>query len=205
MCYRYCVLTLNPQKCHFLAEEIQHLGFEVSEKGIKPSRAKIKNPQKCHFSAEEIQYLGFEVSEKGIKPSRAKIKCIEDFPTPSSVHNVRQFIGHTSYFRRFVQDYAVKARPLTSLLRQAVSWNWGTEQERCFMELKECLTRQPVLSLYSSHAETELHTDARISGLGGILLQKQDDGYFHLVPYASRQTCREDSRYHSTELETIPS
>ncbi|GJQ67528.1 hypothetical protein Trydic_g8340 [Trypoxylus dichotomus] len=79
------------------------------------------NPQRCHFLLDEIQYLGFNVSGKGIKPSSAKIICIESFPRPSSVHNIRQFLGLTSYFRRFVQDYASKVKPLTTLLRQNIT------------------------------------------------------------------------------------
>ncbi|KAK9687924.1 Integrase core domain [Popillia japonica] len=122
---------------------------------------------------------------------------------PSRVHNVRQFLGLTSYFRRFIKDYAIKSKHMTLLLRKDCEWSWNKEQEDAFVALKESMANQPVLALYSPHQRTELHTDASAIGLGGILLQEQRDGCLHPVMYASRQTTPEESRYHSTELEAL--
>jgi len=60
-----------------------------------------------------------------------------------------------------------------------------------------------VLSIYCPTAKTELHCDASSIGFGAMLLQKQNDGYFHPVAYFSRTTSETESRYHSFEQETL--
>ncbi|KAK9729922.1 Reverse transcriptase (RNA-dependent DNA polymerase) [Popillia japonica] len=134
------------------------------------------NPRKCHLLVDRIQYLGFEISGDGIGPSHDKVGCIVKYPRPINVHNVRQFLGLTSYFRRFIKDYAIKSKHMTLLLRKDCEWSWNKEQEDAFVALKESMATQPVLALYSPHQRTELHTDASAIGLGGILLQEKRDG-----------------------------
>ncbi|XP_048477760.1 uncharacterized protein LOC125488660 [Plutella xylostella] len=66
---------------------------------------------KCHFFNESLTYLGYEVSEEGIKPSQEKILAVKEFPVPSNIHEVRQFLGLSSYFRKFVKGFADRMRP----------------------------------------------------------------------------------------------
>ena len=72
---------------------------------------------KCHFFKDELNYLGHVVSRHGIKPDRTKVEAVENWPTPRSVHDVRSFLGLANYFRKFIQGYALLARPLTDLLK----------------------------------------------------------------------------------------
>ena len=87
------------------------------------------------------------------------------------MHEVRQWIDLASYFRKFIKDFALIARPLTKLTKKNEKWEWGSEQEKSFLILKEKLISRPFLALYNVKAETELHTDASKWGLAGILLQ----------------------------------
>lgn len=160
-------------------------------------------PQKCYFFKVEVDYLGFEVSGAGIKPGMRKTEAVSNFPTPKDVHNVRQIIGLASFFRRFIKGFAQITKPLTKLLKKNAVWEWGTEQERAFVELKNILTSRPVLALYNPSAETQIHTDASKHGVGGVLLQKQTDGIFKPIAYYSRQTSPEESHFSSYELETL--
>lgn len=160
-------------------------------------------PQKCHFFQERVDYLGFEVSSNGIRPGSRKIESVSNFPHPRDAHNVRQFIGLVSFFRRFVRGFAEIARPLTKLLKKDVTWAWGDEQEAAFVKLKTALTSRPVLSLYDPKLETQIHTDASKHGVGAILLQKQIDGLFKPIAFYSRQTSPEESHFSSYELEAL--
>lgn len=130
---------------------------------------------KCRFFDTRVNYLGYEVSSDGIQPSRAKVLAVIEFPVPKSVHEVRQFLGLTGYFRKFIQDYGEISRPLTSLLRKESIWQWFLKEEQAFSLLKEMLANHPVLALYYPKLETELHTDASSLGVGGILMQWQSD------------------------------
>nr|XP_008191903.1 PREDICTED: uncharacterized protein LOC100141851 isoform X1 [Tribolium castaneum] len=158
---------------------------------------------KCCFFGSQIEYLGHEISAEGIKPGETKIKAVTAFPKPTDVHKLRQFLGLCGYFRKYVKDYATIASSLTSLLKKGSAFVWEEAQERAFQTLKDILTSRPVLAIYDAEAETELHTDASKVGIGGILLQRQGDGSLRPVMFFSRQTTKEEQRYHSYELETL--
>lgn len=118
------------------------------------------NLSKCSFFGHTVDYLGFEVSAEGIRPGTRKIQAVENFPVPQNQHNIRQFLGLASFFRRFVPGFSIISKPLTALLKKDVQWNWGPEQEQAFRNLQKQLSQKPILALYDPLAETELHTDA---------------------------------------------
>lgn len=157
---------------------------------------------KCHFFQDQVDYLGYEVTAKGISPGGSKTESIRSFPRPTDVHSLRQFLGLTGHFRRFVKGYASIALPLTRLTAKDAPWEWTTEQEEAFVALKRHLIERPILAHYSPSAKTQVHTDASQEGLGAILMQ-ENDGMFHPVSYASRRTTVDERKYHSHELETL--
>ncbi|CAH2268727.1 jg230, partial [Pararge aegeria aegeria] len=168
------------------------------------TQAKLKlNLSKCSFLKRTATYLGHEISAGTIQPGQAKIKCVADYNRPRNVHEIRQFIGLTSYFRKFVPSFAQIARPLTELTKMNVKWHWGPDQEAAFITLKQRLIEKPVLAIYNSDAKSELHTDASKIGLGGIFMQYQRDGSLKPIAYFSRVTSNEEKHYHSYELETL--
>lgn len=161
------------------------------------------NLKKCSFMMDKVIFLGFEVSLGKVKPGPAKVKAIKEFKPPKSIHQIRQFLGLTGYFRHFVKNYALLIKPLTNLLRKAVKWCWTEDVDKAFHKLKDLLTEQPVLAIYNPNAITEVHTDASAEGLAGILLQYQNDNRLHPIVYFSRQTRYPETKYHSYELETL--
>lgn len=161
------------------------------------------NLKKCTFLTTSVEFLGFEIERDTVKPGKDKMKAVENFPVPTTVKNVRQFLGLTGYFRQFVQNYAAIAKPLTRLIKKTVPWRWKEDEESAFKKLKQVLINRPVLALYDPDADTEVHTDASSVGVAGILLQKQDDQKLHPVAYFSRQTTEAEVKYHSYELETL--
>lgn len=162
------------------------------------------NLKKCFFFQSELDYLGYQISEFGLRPGTKKIRAVSEFPTPTNVHQVRQFVGLASFFRRFIYNFASLAKPLTKLTKADASWQWGLEQEDAFQNIKSKLVSRPILALYNPDHATEVHCDASKIGVGGVLLQKDvADGQLRPVAYFSRQTTREESFWHSYELETM--
>lgn len=161
------------------------------------------NIKKCDFFQTRINYLGYEISADGIRPGVAKIQAVIDFPIPKNVHEVRQFVGLTSYFRRFIHNFSVIAKPLTNLTKKNAVWCFDEPQIKAFNELKSKLTTRPVLALYDPQAELEIHTDASKIGIGAILMQRINLETFHPIAYYSRQTTSDESKLHSYELETL--
>jgi len=95
---------------------------------------------KCEFWLESVSFLGHVVSKEGIRVDPAKIEAIRDWHRPTSVTEVRSFVGLASYYRRFVEGFSTIAVPLTRLTRVDVPFVWSEECEASFLRLKELLT-----------------------------------------------------------------
>lgn len=161
------------------------------------------NYDKCLFLRIKIEFLGYIVSANGMTLSPRHTEAVRQFKSPENVTEVQRFLGLASYFRKFIKDFAIKARPLHLLLRKGVAFDFGKECLESFETLKSELTSAPVLALYDPTAETELHTDASSVGLGAMLLQKQQSGLWAAVAFFSKATNHAESKYHSFELEML--
>ena len=83
------------------------------------------NLAKCSFLKGKLEYLGHEISGDGVQPGDKKIQVFSNFPPPENVHGARQFVGLASYFRKFVQNFAVIARQLTDMMVLGTSPDQG--------------------------------------------------------------------------------
>lgn len=138
-----------------------------------------------------MKYLGYEISGAGIKADDSGLRAIMDFPIPTNVHSVRSFLGLASYFRRFVKDFSIVAKPLADLTKKDTMFVFGPEQLKTFELLKEKLIQSPILAIFNPVDETELHCDASSIGFGAILLQKKADGKMHPVFFfQNEQLCQ---------------
>jgi len=161
------------------------------------------NYKKCLFLKTKIEFLGYVISHNEASLSPRHTEAINKFKQPTNVHEVQRFLGLTSYFRKFIKDFSLKARPLHNLLRKNAPFDFDRSCVESFELLKKELITHPVLALYDPTAETELHTDACSQGLGGVLLQKQKTGTWSVIAYFSRSTNSAETRYHSYELEML--
>ena len=162
------------------------------------------NWEKCRFLERRIEYLGHIVEKGCVRPSERKTTAVVNFPVPVCTKQVQSFLGLSGYFRKFIPQYSMIARPLSNLLKDGVTFHFGDEQKDAFQRLKVILSGDPVLKLYRIGVETELHTDASSQGYGAILFQKDsEDQRLHPVYYASWKTTDAESRYASYELEVL--
>ncbi|KAL4152687.1 hypothetical protein QTP88_000520 [Uroleucon formosanum] len=161
------------------------------------------NVDKCSFGYCEVEYLGYIVNKHGIQASTKHVDAMLNYPVPKNQKQVRRFLGLASYFRRFICNFSVIAKPLYDLVKKNVDFIFGEQEQEAFKYLSSILTKTPVLAIYSPTAETELHCDASSSGFGAILLQKQPDNKFKPVSYFSQRTSPVESKYHSFELECL--
>ena len=157
---------------------------------------------KCHFFRKRLAYLGHIISKDGVAPDPAKLDTVDKMLPPSDINGLRRFLGLTSYYRRFVKDYAHVAEPLTRLLRKNNLHGWNDDCQLAFEELKRRLVTAPILSYPDFTQPFILHTDASNFGLGTILSQKKTDGE-HVVAYASRTLSQPERNYSATERECL--
>ncbi|UYV79931.1 K02A2.6-like [Cordylochernes scorpioides] len=125
------------------------------------------------------------VSENGIRPDQEKIRAVRDFATPRSLKEVRSFLVLSSYYRRFIPNYAHVAQPLNDLLKKDSAFNWNQEEQNAFEALKSALISEPALGHFDYSSPTEIHTDASNYGIGAVLVQIQK-GKERAIAYASR-------------------
>ncbi|GBN27272.1 Retrovirus-related Pol polyprotein from transposon 17.6 [Araneus ventricosus] len=169
----------------------------VSEYGLE------LNLKKCNFLKSKIEFLGYIIENGEISPSLDKTVAVQNFPEPKSVKQVQSFLGLTGYFRKFIQNYALVAKPLSDLLRDNTEFYFGPEQKSAFQTLKQKLSENPVLHIFKQCAKLELHTDASKFGYGAILFQQSDGNKFHTIHYMSKTTSLQEEKYSSYELEVL--
>lgn len=160
------------------------------------------NSKKCLFGSRRITVLGHVVDRHGIHPDPKKVQAVQKFPRPTSLKQLRAFLGLCSYFRHFIPHFADIAEPLYSLLKRDARYQWTDAEDRSFHTLKERLTTEPVLGFFVEDAWTELHTDASDTGLGAVLVQKVN-GVERVIAYASRTLSRPERNYSTTEKECL--
>ncbi|CAN6440999.1 unnamed protein product [Victoria cruziana] len=130
--------------------------------------------EKSYFMVREGIVLGHIVSDRGIKVDKAKVETIAKLTPPSSVREVRSFLGHAGFYRRFIQDFSKISRPLCELLAKDVSFVFSEECLRSFNLLKEALVSAPILRAPDWNLDFEIMCDASDYAIGAILGQRVD-------------------------------
>ncbi|UYV81442.1 hypothetical protein LAZ67_20001196 [Cordylochernes scorpioides] len=161
------------------------------------------NWEKCQILKSEITYLGHEIKDGVIRPSDDKVAAVKRFPESKTIKQLQSFLGLTGYFRKFIKNYSIIAKPLSDMLKTNAYFMMGPDQKQALQDLKQILTSKPVLKIYQVGARTELHTDASKFGFGAILLQEVVDKKMHPVHYMSKKTNEAQQKYSSYELEVL--
>jgi hypothetical protein len=151
---------------------------------------------KCSFFQKEIHYLGHIISGEGISVDPEKVKAIMEWPVLKNAHEVRSFMGLAGYYQRFVEGFSKIAKPITTLQRKGVMYEWTKECDSAFIELKRLLTSAPILRVSDMEKDFTVCTDASKQGLGAVLMQ---DG--RVIAYASRKLKKHEELYVTHDLE----
>jgi hypothetical protein len=157
---------------------------------------------KCRFFKTKLLYLGHEISGEGIRPNPAKTSAITRMKPPINIHGLRRFLGMTSYYRRFIRNYAHIADPLTKLLQKDTVYKWNSACQQAFDTLKDKLKSPPILAYPDFKEPFILHTDASAIGLG-VILSQIIKGNEVVIAYASRTVSKEERQWGITELECL--
>uniref|UniRef100_A0A3B1KDF0 Gypsy retrotransposon integrase-like protein 1 n=1 Tax=Astyanax mexicanus TaxID=7994 RepID=A0A3B1KDF0_ASTMX len=199
-----------------LQQHLQRLDMVLSR--LQQHNLKLKL-EKCHFFQTRVSYLGHVISESGVETDPEKIRAVVDWKRPTTVKEVRSFLGFASYYRRFVEGFAALAAPLHKLvgalqgskkqprskMHSIVIPHWDEVCETSFRALKDRLVRAPVLGFADFTRPFIVEIDASHTGLGAVLSQEQE-GKRRPIAFASRglrPSERNMSNYSSMKLELL--
>jgi hypothetical protein len=162
---------------------------------------------KLQLGAGEVNYLGYNISRShGIRAGAAKIAAVSRWSHPTSVTEIKQFLGLCSFFRRTIPNFAEIASPLSKLTRKDAKWDPPTlplAAKEAFISLQKALCARPCLAPVNFDREFILTTDASGVGLGAILSQQNEFGKEHPCAYASRTLTEAEQKWAPTMLEHL--
>ena len=205
---KFCLLYIDDIVIYSktVEEHLQHLTMVFDR--LRKAGLKLK-PSKCEFFQQSLEYLGHVVSADGVQTNPKKIAAVQKWPRPSTIAELRSFLGFTGYYRRFIQNYSQMARPLNNHLqgaevqKKSTPLQWNPESEAAFRELKKRCTETPVLAYPDFARPFELHTDASAQGLGAALYQVDDKGKKRPIAFASRSLTGAEVNYPAHKLEFL--
>ncbi|XP_022040803.1 uncharacterized protein LOC110943359 [Helianthus annuus] len=111
----------------------------------------VLNWEKCHFMVKEGVVLGHKISEAGLEVDPAKVDIISKLPPPTLVREIRSFLGHSGFYRRFIKDFSKIARPMTRLLEKDAPFVFSEECTKAFKQLKQRLIEAPLHQIGHCH------------------------------------------------------
>lgn len=161
------------------------------------------NDDKCEYEKECLEFLGHELSAEGFAISKKKIEDVEKFRTPQSSSELKSFLGLASFLAAYIKDFAKMAKPLWDASIEG-QFTWKDEQEKAFRNVREaivkCTTTQ---GFFSNTDETFLYTDASPVALGAVLVQRNPEGKYRIIAFASKLLSPTERRYSQCQREAL--
>ena len=166
-------------------------------KRIKTSNLQL-NRDKCSFGQKQLTFLGHVLSANGICPDKDKQDALAKYPIPTTVKEVRSFLGLAGYVgQRFIPGYSNLTAPIWRTIVSG-SFAWNKEATAAFEKLKMELHKHQSLQFFDNRCESVVKVDASGIGIGGVLLQNGRP-----ILFASRKLTEVEQRYAQIEKEFL--
>ncbi len=194
-----------------IEEHAEHL--RVLMERLAKHKIQLKE-SKAKWFQKSVKFLGHVVSSDGIKPQAAKVEAIRQWKPPTSVTEVRQFLGLVGFYRRYILNFADKAKALNELcqkgavIEEGVTFAPGSRALQAFEALQIAMTQAPVLILPDQQKAEDgsapyvLQTDASGFAVGAVLMQDLGKG-LQPIGFISKSLNAAEQNYSTTERELL--
>ncbi|XP_073307370.1 uncharacterized protein [Primulina huaijiensis] len=177
-------------------ENLEKVLKRCEEKGL------ILNWEKCHYMITSGIVLGHVVSSHGIEVDKAKVDVIANLPPPKTIKEIRSFLGHAGFYRRFIKDFSLISKPICNLLTKDSAFEWTQECQNAFDKIIRHLTSAPIMQPPDWSLPFEIMCDASDYAVGAVLGQRRN-GKPYVIYYASRTLNNAQMNYSTTEKELL--
>ena len=177
-------------------ESLELVLIRVAEYGLQLKSTK------CNLFRSSVPFLGHIVGRAGLECDPSKVSAVANWIPPTTTKGVREFLGFTGYYRRFVPDYSTVAQPLVRLLGKDCKFHWTDACQDAFMALRALLIKAPVLAFPKEDLPYIVDTDASDYGIGGVLSQCIE-GTEHVIAYYSKSLNPAQQKYCTTRRELL--
>src|SRR6202789_1534052 len=160
-------------------------------------------PKKCAFGKTKVEYLGMVIEEGKVSMDRGKLRGIEEWPAPTTVKQVRAFLGFGNFYRRFIRKFSDVARPLNDLLKKDKVFDWTDKCQQSFDDLKRRFTEEPVLMMPDHSRPFQIEADASKYASGAVLTQCDVNGDQHPVAFISKTFSPAERNYEIYDRELL--
>lgn len=203
---KFCLVYLDDILIYSKSEKEHKEHVNLVLKALDEAKF-IINIEKSHFNIKELTFLGFQISKHGILPSKHKTEAIRNWPIPTNVQQVRQFLGLAQHFRRFIPDFAGIASVITDLTSgtgyKTRSIDWTPACQVAFDLLKEKLCSAPVLSTVDMDKTFRIECDSSDYSVGAVLLQQDDHKIWKPLAFESKRLSQEERSLPAQERELL--
>lgn len=161
-------------------------------------------PSKCELFRERVEFLGHMIDRDGLRMMSDKVRAVREWPVPASVEEVRSFLGTVGYYRKFIHMFSDVAAPITELLQKGTKFHWDQSQQQAFEQLKDAISKEPVLTLPDPSRPYVVTTDASGFAVGATLSQDVGRG-LQPIAFLSKKMLPAERNYpvHEQELLAI--
>lgn len=160
-------------------------------------------PKKCEFAKTKIEWLGMVIEEGKVTMDLGKVKGIQEWPTPTTVKQVRSFLGFGNFYRRFIRHFSELAKPLNDLLKKDHDFDWTPNCQIAFETLKERFTKEPVLMMPDQTKPFQIECDASKYASGAVLTQLDSNGDRHPCAFISKTFSPTERNYEIYDRELL--
>jgi predicted aspartyl protease len=178
-------------------QNLEEVMKRLSEAGLRLKKSK------CRFMQPILECLGYRIDKTGIYPVEAKVKAVQEAPAPTSVTELKAYLGLLNFYGKFIPNLSTELEPLYQLLRKNQRWKWHTEQIRAFERSKTLLQSATVLVHYDPNKKLTVSCDASPYGVGAVLSHEMPDGSERPIAFASRTLTSAEKKYSQLDKEGL--
>ena len=159
---------------------------------------------KCDFGVKDNLLLGHRINGHFISPDPKKLESVKVWPTPTTITEVKQFLGFPNYFRQFIDHFSAISHSLEEITGKHAKFEWTKSRQHAFETLQLAVLSSPVLQRADVHKPLRIASGASDFAITAVLLQEDDQkDDWHPVAYCSRKLLHAEQNYTAAEREIM--